>query len=122
MNNMDRIQINGVWYVREDQAYQESIQLDPTNYHGCVVENDEFVIKATKLYDESGDRYYDALDIKFTDKRHKPWKEETWDNNKWMNDVLNNVPTSLADITNIGPNGVQFIRAFLKHLKNKEWL
>ena len=122
MNNMDRIQINGVWYVREDQAYQESIQLDPTNYHGCVVENDEFVIKATKLYDEAGDRYYDALDIKFTDKRHKPWKEETWDNNKWMNDVLNNVPASLADITNIGSNGVQFLQAFLKHLKNKEWL
>jgi hypothetical protein len=119
---MDRIQINGVWYVREDQAYQESIQLDPSNYHGCVVENDEFAIEATKLYDEDGDRYHDILDIKFTDKRHKPWKEETWDNNKWMNDVLNNVPASLADITNIGSNGVQFLQSFLKHLKKKEWL
>lgn len=122
MNNMDRIQINGVWYVREDQAYQESIQLDPTNYHGCVVENDEFVIKATKLYDEAGDRYYDALDIKFTDKRNKLWKEEEWDNNVWFGGVLNNDPESIESISYIGPNGVQFLQAFLKHLKKKEWL
>ena len=122
MNNMDRIQINGVWYVREDQAYQESIQLDPTNYHGCVVENDEFAIKATKLYDGAGDRYYDALDIKFTDKINKPWKEEEWDNNVWFGGVLNNDPESIESISYIGPNGVQFLQAFLKHLKKKEWL
>ena len=122
MNNMDRIQINGVWYVKEDQQQEDLIKLDIVNYHGCVVENDEFVIKATKLYDEAGDRYYDALNIKFTDKRDKPWKEEEWDNIVWFGGVLNNDPESIELISYIGPKGVKFLQAFLKHLKNKEWL
>jgi hypothetical protein len=119
---MDRIQINGVWYVKEDQQQEESIQLDPTNFHGCVVENDEFCIEAMKLYDEAGDRYRDSLDIKFTDKRDKPWKEEEWDYTPWMNAILNNNPEALNELPDIGPRGIQYLQAFLKHLKNKEWL
>ncbi len=119
---MDRIEINGVWYVKEDQQQEELIQLDPTNYHGCVVENDEFCIEATKLYDEAGDRCYDALDIKFVDKRSKPWKEDNWDHPAWMRGVLNNNPESLNELPDIGPKGIKFLQAFLKHLKDKEWL
>jgi len=117
---MDRIQINGIWYIKED--HQESIQLDPTNYHGCVVENDEFCIEAMKLYDEDGDRYYDSLDIKFVDKRQKPWKEDNWDYTPWMNGVLDNNTESLNELPYIGPKGVKYLQAFLKHLKDKEWL
>ena len=118
---MDRIEINGVWYVKEDQQQEEPIVLDPTNYHGCIVENDEFAIEATKtLRDDGG--YYDCLDIEFSDKRHKPWKEERWDNPAWMNGVLNNEPESLKELPDIGPKGIKFLQAFLKHLKDKEWL
>jgi hypothetical protein len=118
---MDRIEINGVWYVREDQQQEESIQLDLVNYHGCVIENNEFAFKATKTLKDDGS-YYNDIDIKFTDKRSKPWKEEYWDHPAWMNGVLNNNPESLKELPDIGSNGVQFLRAFLKHLKNKEWL
>ena len=121
MNNLDRIQINGVWYVREDQQEEESIVLDPANYHGCVVEDNEFAIEATKTLRDGGD-YYDCLDIKFTDKRSKPWKEEDWDHIGWMRGVLNNVPASLEQLPDIGPKGIQYLQAFLKHLKDKEWL
>jgi hypothetical protein len=121
MNNMDRIEINGIWYVREDQQQDELIVLDPANYHGCVVEDSEFAIEATKTLRNDGG-YYDCLDIKFTDKRSKPWKEETWDHPAWMRGVLNNNPESLNELPDIGPKGIKFLQAFLKHLKDKEWL
>ena len=121
MNNMDRIQIKGVWYVKEDQQQEDPIKLDIVNYHGCVVENDEFCIEATKTLKDDGG-YYGWLDIKFTDKRSKPWKEEDWDHIGWMNGVLNNNPESLKELPDIGPKGVKYLQAFLKHLKDKEWL
>ena len=121
MNNMDRIQINGVWYVREDQQ-EESIVLDPANYHGCVVENNEFCIEATKTLKDDGDYYDDDINIKFSDKRSKPWKEEHWDHIGWMRGVLNNVPASLEQLPDIGPKGIKFLRAFLKHLEDRKWL
>jgi len=117
---MDRVEINGIWYVKENQQ-EESIQLDPTNYHGCVVENDEFCIEATKTLKDDGS-YYNHIDIKFTDKGSKPWKEEDWDHPAWMRGVLDNNPESLNELPDIGPKGVKYLQAFLKHLKDKEWL
>ena len=40
--NKDRIKIEGVWYVKEDTSVKESIEVDPTHFEGCVVENDDF--------------------------------------------------------------------------------
>jgi len=118
---MDRVEINGVWYVKEDQQQVESIQLDPFYYHAYVVEDSEFVFEATKMIKDDGG-YHDCLDIKFTDKRQKPWKEEDWDNIAWIRSVLDNEPESFNELPDIGPKGIKFLQAFLKHLKDKEWL
>jgi hypothetical protein len=40
--NKDRIQIDGVWYVREDNQNDEPIKLDVVETQGFVVENDNF--------------------------------------------------------------------------------
>ena len=116
----DRIQINGVWYVREDQV-QEPIELDPTKFEGVVVENDKFCFEATRICKASGG-FYDDIDIKFTDKRTKPWKEEHWDSNYWMRGILNNDPDSYKGLPDIGSEGIKFLQAFLQHLKDEEWL
>lgn len=116
----DRIQINGVWYVKEDQA-QEPIKLDPSEFKGIVVENEDFCFEATTTFKYNGDSY-DHIDINFTDKRVKPWKEELWDNNAWMRGVLNNNPESLKALPDIGSDGIRYLQAFLKHLTEKQWL
>ena len=113
----NRIQINGVWYVREDQA-QEPIKLDPIEFNGIVVENEDFCFEATKH--TNGD--YDDIDIEFTDKRIKPWKVDHWDNDDWMRGILQNNPESLNDMVDIGSEGIRYFQAFLQHLKNKKWL
>ena len=114
-----RIQINGVWYVREDQAQENPIELDPIKFEGVVVENNEFCFEATRI--DSGDPY-DDINIKFTDKRIKPWKEENWDNNIWMKGVLNNEPVSFEELPDMGSDGIRFLKAFLQYLTDKKWL
>lgn len=113
----NRIQINGVWYVREDQA-QEPIKLDPIDFEGVVVENEDFCFEATKHTNGN----YNDIDIEFTDKRIKPWKVDHWDNNNWMRGILENNPDSLNDMVDIGSEGIRYFQAFLQHLKNKKWL
>jgi hypothetical protein len=117
----DRIQINNVWYIRED--LQSDVELDPINFEGCVVENDDFSFEATRLLkDYDRGIYDDSVSIKFTDKRIKPWENEHWDNNDWILGVINNVPDSLKELHNLTPEGIKFFQAFLKYLKdNKDW-
>ncbi len=117
----NRIQINGVWYVREDQAQENHIELDPIKFDGIVVENDKFCFEATRTRKDSYS-YYDDISIKFTDKRVKLFKEEHWDNNIWMRRVLKNDSDSLKELPIEDSKDIKFLQAFLQHLKNEEWL
>jgi hypothetical protein len=116
----DRIQIDGVWYVRETVALAP-IKLNPTEFEGIIVEDNYFCFEATRILRDSGG-YYDDINIKFTDKRIKPWKEENWDNNIWMKGVLNNEPVSFEELPDMGSDGIRFLQAFLQYLTDKKWL
>ena len=116
-----RIQIDGIWYVREDQIEKNSIELDPVKFEGIVVEDEKFCFEATRILRDSGG-YYDDIHIKFTDKRVKPWKEDHWDGNIWMKGVLNNEPVSFEELPDMGSDGIRFLQAFLQYLTDKKWL
>ena len=119
----NRLQINGVWYVREDQVLINKVKLDPVGFEGYVVENDEVCFEATRIKkDEYG--YYDDIDIKCTIKKgdSKDWLEDNWDHNAWMLGVLDNNPDSLKELPSIGGENILFLQAFLQFLKDKEWL
>lgn len=94
----NRIEINGVWYVREDQVTNtpvETIELDATAFNGRVYESDLYCFEATQILNEDGLPYDDVCDIEVTDKRVKPWKVEQLDNPKWFIGVLENNPESM---------------------------
>ena len=122
----NRIQINGVWYVREDVSNSNEIEIDITEdityFTGCVYENDKYCFEATVLEPH---KFGDIIDIKFTDKREKPWKEEHWDNNGWFLDVYNGKPESRVHLeeTNLCDEGFKIFKQFLGVLINdKKWL
>jgi hypothetical protein len=117
----DRIEINGIWYVKEKPDSFSPIELDPTKFEGIVVEDDKFCFEATRILRDSGDPY-DDINIKFTDKTIKPFKEDYWDGKSWMKGILNNNPDSLKELPNIGSDGIRFFQAFLQHLTDEEWL
>jgi len=128
----DRIQINGVWYTREDnQPTQEIKPLsreDVTGFKGFAYETDKFCYEATiiaksGLFEEG--EYHDNIDIKFTDKRIKPWVEDHWDNMAWFKGVSENNPDSIETLINENEMEAEDIlefRSFLAFLKQQGWL
>jgi hypothetical protein len=119
--NKDRIQIDGVWYVREDSQNDESINLDVVETQGFFVEDDNFCYEATRMGNDKGG-FYEDVDIKVTDKRQKPWKEDHWDNNNWMRGILERNPDSLKELSDLDGNDIRFLQTFLQYLKDEEWL
>jgi hypothetical protein len=124
----DRIEINGVWYVRETSTPQ------PTKFHpedlihtmSCVWESDDWVFEATMMLrdDDPTDFFLDPT-IDITDKRgdRDEWVEHDSDNPNWMFGVLNNDPESMVDANEMmDEQGLTEFRAFLKHLIEKGWL
>lgn len=117
----NRIQINGVWYVRENIAPEIDIREDITFFKGCLYENNKYFFEATVI----DSPHYDVVDIKFIDKREKSWKEQHWDSSAWLRGVYNNDPESLAHLeeTNLCDEGVKIFKQFLGVLINdKKWL
>ena len=121
----NKIQINGVWYVREDsftKKEEEAIELNPTYFKGCAVEIKDYCWEATKIEREDG-TYYGGVDIQFTDKTVKPWKDEHWDNEKWMVGVYKNDPESLVIAKEtMSDEGIKHFQAFVGFLIEKGWL
>ena len=91
---MDRIEINGVWYVKETPT--QEIEWDPTCFSGRVYESDLYCFEATQINKDDGTPY-EGCDIGITDKRVKPWKVEHIDNPLWYIGVLNNDPKSMEE-------------------------
>jgi hypothetical protein len=123
----DRIQINGVWYKREEDLVEEteSTFWDVTTYIGKVAESKLYVFKAEKIYrDENGGGFLSGVDIEFTDKRILgEWIEDLWDNDTWMRGVLNNSPDALEDLRDsVCEQGEKEFKEFLTMLQEEGWL
>jgi hypothetical protein len=120
---MDRIEINGIWYVKEDTiSKEEVIELNPIHSEEITVENSDFCFVASKLFGDDTVTQLGDIDIKFTDKRVKPWKEEYWDNISFIKGVSNKVPDSLELLPNFTASQIKYLQAFLQYLKDEEWL
>ena len=84
---MNRIQINGIWYVPENS--QDVVTVEPDREECYTVENSDFYFKAIRTFDQEENSFFDDIDIHFIDKRpNKPKQQDTWDNNDWMIGIL----------------------------------
>jgi len=119
---MDRIVINGIWYVKEVTIENEVIELNPIHSEEITVENSDFCFVATKMFKDDTVIQLGDIDIKFTDKRVKPWKEEYWDNISFIKGVLNEDPEFLPLLPDFSVSQIKYLQAFLQYLKDKEWL
>ena len=118
---MDRIQINGIWYVPENS--QDVVVIEPDREECYTIENSDFCFKAIRFFDQENNSFFDDIDIHFIDKRYnKPKDQETWDNNDWMIGVLKGDEASMVELPDIGRSGLATLRAFLQYLVEKDWL
>jgi hypothetical protein len=120
---MKRIQIDGIWYGLVPIGQLEP-ELDFTFSHSCHVETDEYCFEAIRIcLDESTDDFYQDIDIKFTDKREKPWKDEVWDGNLWFNNLADGDWDAINQALEVMcQEGLATFTAFLKKLREIGWL
>jgi hypothetical protein len=93
----DRIEINGVWYVKAEADDSPTNKIKDIEVHynlDCFYETENYVFTASKLYMDGLDSdFYGGVTIEFTDKRpdeRDKWKTDFWDNEKWILGVYNN--------------------------------
>lgn len=131
--NSNRIQINGVWYVKEDDIQDLTPQRDEetsvTNSMQCTYEVTDWCFEASILLQDDAIDLSDTngdLWIKVTDKRHvdyKKWIEHDVDSSEWMLDVLEGDYDSMRLAYEIfNDDGIYHFRAFLRVLIQKGWL
>ena len=129
----NKIQINGVWYVREDSiaptTNTKEHLFNPdnvTHFEACVYETDDYCWEASKIRKNEGGPFYPGIDIKFTDKTpedRKDWIEDHWDNNNWMMKVFHGEIDALEEASkSMNEEGVKTFREFLGYLNDLGWL
>ena len=129
----DRIEINGVWYIKEDVAASkfEKVtisELEPgIRYDGFVFESNLYAFDCTRIYDEDGNLYKDGnVSIKFTDKSVvnaiKEYQEH-WDNVDWMNGILENEVEAIEEaMESLCPQGFVELKEVLSVLRVAAWI
>lgn len=116
---MERIQVNGVWYVRE---FQEEIDIknNVTNYIGMSYDYDGYIWEATRLIKDDGETFFDDFYIDFTDS--KLHTKENWDNMIWLKGILEYNSESINELKKtIDEEGIKHFIAFLKYIEEKGW-
>jgi len=131
----NRIEVNGVWYVREDAIndsldHLEDEEINLTFSEECCYETDKYCFVASRVRKDGGDEFYPDIDIEFTDKRGDRdtwanWKKEYWDNNNWFKGILEGNPESIESLnkeTELCSQGKRQLKGFLNKLVEEGWL
>ena len=121
----NRIEIDGVWYTREDNTTPEvKPQLESSiAFEGLVFESDLYCFEATRLRDDTGNFYDKQCDIQFTDKHPDIDNSEHWDNTEWMVEFLNNDPEAMEEaLKSLCSQGIEEFRVVVKELAEKGWI
>ena len=123
MNN--RIEIDGVWYTREDNTTPEvKPRLEsPIAFEGLVFESDLYCFEVTRLRDDEGEFYNKQCDIEFTNKKTDTNDPEHWDNTEWMVEFLSNDQEAIEEASkSLCPQGIEEFRVVVKELAEKGWI
>ena len=127
----ERIQINGIWYVRENTIPE--VEIDPnetTNTLGCVWESGEWCFEATAIlrdkFEDLSDIYNNGITIDITDKRNldrDKWIEHDCDNTNWLLGILEGDDESMLDAEEMfDEQGMSEFKGFIRHLITKGWI
>ena len=123
----DRIQIDGVWYVREGQPQIKPLQPHQlTNTINCIYETSNYCFEAIMIFRDDCETLYPDVSIEFTDKRnadYDDWKKDSSDNPIWMRGVFHGDDVAMIDTREMmDQEGINEFRAFLKHIETKGWI
>lgn len=116
---MDRIQLNGLWYVREDltQCLKHS-EPEFIMDESTIMESTNYTYEDSSIYIQY-ESYKKSGWVKFLDKSLygiDSNQEVLWDNESWLRGVAEGNPQSLAGFTGDEMKHLPKIQAFLNYL------
>jgi hypothetical protein len=129
----NRIEVNGVWYVREDAIndsldHLEDEEIDLVFSEECAYETDKYCFVASRIRRDDSSEFYPDITITFTDKRsgnRDTWKEDYWDNNNWFKGIVEGNPESIKSLNEeieLCSQGKRQLKGFLNRLVEEGWL
>jgi len=123
----NRIKIGDEWYVKESSINktEDSIHIDATMSQHIIFETDECCFNVSRIYRDDEETFYDDVSIEFTDKRknYKDWKEESWDNDRWLIGVLQDDEESLNSAReSLSEKGISELKYVVKQLVKRGWI
>ena len=130
---MERVQINGEWYVKESSIQEENfdeldkdLNLKPTHTESLIIESSNYCFEGVRCYKDNDVDFFEQIDIEFIDKRpsrREDWIKENWDNMTWMKGVYQNDPESMKFAKeSLDSKGIKEFKFFLRELVKREWL
>ena len=123
----DRIEINGVWYVKESILKNQTQKLPEMDFtHGMekylIYEDDNICLDARK---DVTNETSDYIEVNFTNKNIKPWKEDTWDNKSFLRGIAiedSESMESLRNETDAEDFTLPYIVGFMKEMSRLGWI
>ena len=117
----DRIKIDDVWYVRENSE-DTTKNIHYTFTENYICETGNYCYEAVRIRKDDGS-FYDGISITTTikDGNRKDWREEYWDNNEWMVNILKGDKDAIAELDH-KPQDFKVFTNFLRKLINIGWL
>ena len=122
MKAEDRIQINGTWYVKEEEQPQTEPQ-DLLYTQQCLLELDDCMFEASRMYSDYNNKIFfkDTVDIKYTNKLTK--ESDYWDNVTWIKGLFEGEKEALDEISNIlNKSEIAQLKVFIGTLIENNWL
>jgi hypothetical protein len=123
LQGMERILINGEWYVKETK---EDIDVDFMFSNSCTVETDNYYFEATRCIKNDNERYYPDISIDVTIKEgiRMDWTKEYWDNTAFLLGILDGDKYYIELFTDVVTDKYdqQVFLKMLNKLKEIEWL
>lgn len=117
-----RIEINGVWYVREDSIGEVTlpVEIDPTYYIGAVVDTNTSCFEFSVLTNEKNVMMNDTQTITYTNKEgdRKDWVVDYWDNSEWLRELATTGKTDEGELP-LSESDKNVLVAFLRELMSK---
>lgn len=117
----NRINIDGVWYVKEEEEKKNPVDL--YYYYEAVYEDSNYYMKAHVFLDNNTLKVNPtSLRFEITDKRQNTWQEEYWDNIDWLRYLHLREGKQMREAEEaIGKDGLNIVLSMLDELKEKGW-
>ena len=122
MKTEDRIQINGTWYVKEEEQPQTEPQ-DLIYIQQCLLELDDCMFEVSRIYSDYNNEIFlkNSVDIKYTNKLTK--ESDYWDNVTWIKGLFKGEKEALDEISDIlNKSEIAQLKVFIGTLIENNWL